>query len=623
MKESRSKIKILLVQITNKNFGDSVIADNTRFLLKKSFPLWRKKAYDILDYSIGLEDVGQVKYVDAVVFAGGGLVKFRQEQLYRQVADLVTEAQRYHVPVFFNSVGVEGYDALDERCIQLKDAINQSCVKGISVRDDLQMLLENYITNKEIRIKEVYDPAIWSEKTYRGIKCDKVCKVVGLGVARETLFEDYGINKVDRDFLLRFWKELVEQLEKRNIQWMIFTNGLDADERFADEVLAYIGHGQKLPKPIDQMQLIRNIKMFQGMIACRMHSNIIAYALEIPSVGLVWNNKMTFWGEKIGYPKRFVQSEELEAQYVAQLCEESLKEGTRKPSYQMKRSVYKELRYFVRQYCKKKIKKVETFDFSKHVFASAMGGAAYKYKNMNHLGLLLDSFNQRKYQMAEIDVRMSKDLKLECVNGWNKATLRMLGIETEQPFSLTEEEFLQKKYYNFYETASFREFASTAANILKDKKTQNVIFILDVGKPSAQVIEEFYCQLVSKLKQFQIEPQNVIVRMQRKKDVKIFKKQKYPCKIAYFVSQEVAKAEESQLLKEVLQFCKDSNINLLSMGDKSFDKNVQEECAKYGIKTVVMSYTKTSDIIWALKEGADYVGSHYYSVDYLDRLTKK
>ena len=113
--------------------------------------------------------------------------------------------------------------------------------------------------------------------------------------------------------------------------------------------------------------------MCQGMIACRMHSNIIAYALGIPSVGLVWNNKMTFWGEKIGYPKRFVQSEELEAQYVAQLCEEILKEGTRKPSYQMKQSVYKELRYFVRQYCKKKIKEVETYDFSKHVFASAMG----------------------------------------------------------------------------------------------------------------------------------------------------------------------------------------------------------------------------------------------------------
>ena len=85
----------------------------------------------------------------------------------------------------------------------------------------------------------------------------------------------------------------------------------------------------------------------------------------------------------------------------------------------------------------------------------------------------------------------------------------------------------------------------------------------------------------------------------------------------------MAKAEESQPLKEVLQFCKDSNINLLSMGDKSFDKNVQEECAKYGIKTLVMSYIKTSDMIQALEEGADYVGSHYYSVDYLDRLTKK
>lgn len=622
----KTTIKILLVQITNKNFGDSVIGDNARYLLKKSFPLSGKGTYDILDYSIGIEDIGQVKYVDAVVFAGGGLIKFRQEQLYRQVSDIICEAQRYDVPVFLNSVGVEGFDAQDERCMQIKNAINLPCVKGISVRDDIQTLREHYIENKNIRVTEVYDPAIWSEETYKDVEAQHFDGVVGLGIAREDLFRDYGIEQIDRPFLLEFWKNLVEQLEKRRIKWMIFTNGLDADEGFAEEVLQYIGHGQKLEKPVNQLQLIKHMKSFDGVIACRMHSNIIAYALGIPSLGLVWNEKMIFWGEKIGYPERFITSDRLKPQYVVQVYEEAVKEGTRKPSYWKKRSVCRELRYFVRHYCRKNVDRkespMESLDFSKHMLAAAMGGAEYKYKNMNHLGQLLEAVEDKKYRMIEVDVRMSSDQSLVCVSGWNKSSFKMMGMETEEVRPLTEQEFLDKKYYQFYETASFCQFAEVASRLLRDEDKKDTVFVLDVGKPSVKVMEEFYRKLLEILREYQVMSQNLIVKVERTKDVKVLKNLEYDGEISYYVNKETVQPEKKELLEEILQFCSDNNIKVLSMSNKSYHRGVLAECKKHKLQTMVLSFTKISEMLEALEDGVDFVGSHYYGVDYLERLTK-
>lgn len=204
------------MQITNKNLGDSVIADNTRFLLKRASrcSLWKK--YEILDYAINTEDLLQIQYVDAIVFAGGGLIKFRQENLYRQISEIIMEAQKYGVPVFLNSVGVEGYDEKDVRCMQLVEAINQPCVKMITVRDNIECLKKHYIRNEQIRIQEVYDPAICSEETYK-IKKYYQNSFIGLGIARENLYEDYGIPLINRSYLIDFWKKVIALLEKKDI----------------------------------------------------------------------------------------------------------------------------------------------------------------------------------------------------------------------------------------------------------------------------------------------------------------------------------------------------------------------------------------------------------------------
>ncbi len=156
-------LKILVVETANMNLGDNVIGDNVYYLLKRAL---RGKRYDILRYSISLRDPEQVRYVDAVVFAGG-ILKSTTEKFWLYITELIKTAQEYQVPVLLSGIGVEAFYPDDERSVNLKEAINLPCVKAISVRDDIETLKRDYITNPEIRVTPVFDHAIWCSYTYR------------------------------------------------------------------------------------------------------------------------------------------------------------------------------------------------------------------------------------------------------------------------------------------------------------------------------------------------------------------------------------------------------------------------------------------------------------------------
>lgn len=620
LKMSReNKIKILLVRITNRNFGDSVIADNTRYLIEHSLPYFSRKRYEIFDYAINTEDLAQIKYVDAIIFAGGGLIKFRQEQLYRQVSEIIMEAQKYEIPVMLNAVGVEGYDGNDPRCLQLENALKQPCVKVISVRDDVGGLKENYSLHPSTRIRSVFDPAIWSEKTYQTIlKKRKNKGYIGLGIARETLFCDYGIPSIDRNYLMNLWKNIALQLEERGYQWKIFTNGLEQDERFAKDVLDEIGHGEMLLQPLNASMLVSTIGEMQGMIACRMHSNIIAYALKIPSVGLVWNDKMRFWGEKIGYPERFIDEKNLQAEGIVDTLEHCFMVKQRKPSWKQRHSTEHEIKWFIYKFTRLLSKQYSVIDnLEDHIVATALGGYEFKYKNLNSLPQMEKSALQG-FEKMELDVRMSKDGQLVCVNGWGKKTWKTLGSE-EREGETDVADFLSLHYYDYFPTCTFdmaiEQFSSL--NLRKKK------LILDVGKPRSDLLEEFYSQLVSILLKHDISPSDIIVRMQRERDVNTFLKQKFNCQIAYFISAEVAQlGVENEQFEKLVHFCKKKKIHIISMTEKTWTHDLQERLESQGFDTMILSYIKVGDIVDSVQFGAKYVATHYYSADYIKKLVQ-
>lgn len=618
MKLQQLRCKILLVQITNKNYGDSVIADNTRFLLKRAIPRFYRDCVDILDYAIQTEDLEQAAYADAIVFAGGGLVKFQQENLYRQVTELIMEAEKYHIPVFLNAVGVEGYDARDERCKMLVEALNQPCVKAISVRDDIDCLKKHYLHQTTVRVRAVYDPAIWSVNTYhmKG-KVIKGRKYIGLGVARDTLFADYGIPSVNHEFLLKLWKDITILLESRGYEWKIFTNGLDQDEKFAEEVLQEIGHGQKCVQPFNASDLVNEISEMDGMIACRMHSNIIAYALGIPSIGLVWNDKMIFWGEKCGYPERFLSYSDFKAEKVVDALENALKETTRGPSPLKKHITYREIQLFMRKFCKPKKRQENNLNPEKHMVAAALGGCDFRYKSLNSIPQMWDSL-QKGYRLLELDVRFSADEQLVCINGWKVGMKKALGLDTQEG-EIDAKEFSDSQYYHHFPTCTFEQFLDVFSHI--PEEYSDIRLILDVGKPKIVLLDSFYVQLTVALRKYGIPEQNVMVRMQRERDIEVFERQNYDCKMVYFLPEETAKkGENNSQYQQILQFCKKKRISIISMTEKTWTEKIQRNLKRQGLQTMVLTYTKAGDILTALRAGADFVASNYYDVAYINKL---
>lgn len=269
----------------------------------------------IIPYNIYSEDVSVLERSDVIIFAGGGIIKYKYEKFYHYISDIIKVAEQNQIPVFFNGVGVEGFHASDERCMLLKQALNADCIKGITVRDDIRTLKENYIMNAKVRVRSVYDPALWAKDAYE-IEEHEGSGCIGLGIVRHKIFADNGFSQVDKDFQLQLWTDIIRCLNDKGIPWKVFTNGLKSDEDFAVEVLQYAGYGDsvevyKIDRMTEPQDLVNTISNFSALIACRLHANIIAHTLNIPSVAFIWNEKLKFWGEKIGLSSCFIDVAEL------------------------------------------------------------------------------------------------------------------------------------------------------------------------------------------------------------------------------------------------------------------------------------------------------------------------
>jgi len=351
---SNQKMKILLVQVRNRNMGDAVINANARFLIRKALGLFGRNKCEIVDFDLGFtDDLSALQGVDGIIFAGGNLIRYTLRAYDRQIEAVLAEADRLNIPVFFHAVGVDGYDETDVRCQDLKAALRRDCVKEISCRDDIGVLAKDYLAGSSVAAVPVLNPAVWTADTFKSIANAPGGGTVGLGIARSDMFTAYGIDDVDHDFLLSFWKGVAAELERRGYNWTIFTSGPDEDEEFAVEVLEAIGHGTKLPAPETAEQFVRNIRSFGSLIGCRLHANVVAYSMGIPSVGLVWNDKLTLWGHIIGHPERFIQPEMFDPDYIVNVLERAIQTGCDPITKEEKNSAYLELKKFL-QACQNK-----------------------------------------------------------------------------------------------------------------------------------------------------------------------------------------------------------------------------------------------------------------------------
>ncbi len=345
-------LKILLIGLKNgANMGDVLINECTEYLIKSVFEELSFSDYSIFSIDMETDNYEIVNLVDLIIFTGGGIIKYKYQKFYLYINAIIDMALKRNTPVIFNAVGVEGYDENDERCVLLKQAINAPCVKQITVRDDIELLRRSYLINNNIHCEKVADSATWTYEVYK-IKKKRDSNKIGLGVIREGIFRSNDID-LGLEELLKFWGDVIAALEENNVEWEIFTTGWPSDMKFAHNLIKHIGRegemGTRISmQPKNAANLVHTISNYKGIIAGRLHANIVAYSLDIPSVGIVWNEKCAFWGDNIGCSDRFVRHHELEGKLLVNKLNLAMNyEYLYENKYNYKKTIYTSLRKYL------------------------------------------------------------------------------------------------------------------------------------------------------------------------------------------------------------------------------------------------------------------------------------
>ena len=201
--------------------------------------------------------------------------------------------------------------------------------------NDIARLIHEFLSDNGISVFDFIKKATGSVDTSDFIlkkrkQTDKI--TIGLGVVREGLFSDNGID-MSREEMLAFWSELFAEIEKRGFDCKLFGNGALSDQKFLEDLLKYMRISRKdwekvaYRRPVSVEELVDTINSFDGIIAGRLHAAVIAYSYNVPAVELVWNNKQLMFGQAIGFPERFVPAGGSDVRHLVDLMERAIREG--------------------------------------------------------------------------------------------------------------------------------------------------------------------------------------------------------------------------------------------------------------------------------------------------------
>ena len=265
---------------------------------------------------------------DAVVVAGGGVLKFltQNHSFYTELA--ISTAAKIGIPMMFNAIGIEHYSDTDVRCLRLIDTLNNSTVKCITIRDDYETLKTRYVTNDSIIISKVGDSALWIPECY-GIRKREPGEIIGINLLREGMFKDYGYYNITVSQQYELYEDIIRVLEKKGYQWKLFCNGVDMDYKFGLNLLRRTGNSSdKIERiPESTADYIKQLAGYRGVIAGRMHTAIAAYSLDIPMAAFAWGIKIHHFAETAGVTEYVAEGDNITGDGLVLRLERAMKYG--------------------------------------------------------------------------------------------------------------------------------------------------------------------------------------------------------------------------------------------------------------------------------------------------------
>jgi polysaccharide pyruvyl transferase WcaK-like protein len=298
---------------------------------------------------------------DLILIGGGQLLMDNDLGFPLKVRELVRIAKRLNKEIIFYACGVSAkWSWLGFRL--LSDALLKDNVLRVSVRDRGSLdSLNELFPNVNMKLCQSVDPAICAAEVY-GIQADLKSSKIGLGIsAPNVLVSHSGQSK--REFSVnlvkKFWIDLAELLQSRHREVVFFTNGQSEDYAFAQSIVAAMSELKvtKLPVLLEKSReprtLIVQLAQFQAIVAHRLHANIIAYSLGIPSVGLIWDKKVEEFGKVTDRRHFYLAPSDMDPHVVDKRIDEAISTGLdRRRRDELKALAHEDARSTMRSFVK-------------------------------------------------------------------------------------------------------------------------------------------------------------------------------------------------------------------------------------------------------------------------------
>lgn len=232
---------------------------------------------------------------DLAVFAGGQIF---MDYFVFPIQTVVDSLAERNIPVIFNACGSGEITSKRMRTV-LGQSLSRDNVRVISGRDDLEAI-RSLLDKKEPELIKTHDPALWAGEVYGVTR--KKSSLIGLGI----MFA-YNMEYKEQ---LDFWTGLIRTLDRQSINWQLFCNGCPRDYSFARQLLISMNFQPEeiserlLAAPGRPEELVEIIAGFRGIISFRLHSHVVAAALDVPGIAVRWDKKLDYFFDSLDLPDR-------------------------------------------------------------------------------------------------------------------------------------------------------------------------------------------------------------------------------------------------------------------------------------------------------------------------------
>lgn len=341
-------MKILTISFFDDNFGDMLIRicfDRLMTVALKNLGV-SEDDFTVENMHIKEPDEDKIASADLILFSGGAMFGFNNLGSFDMIDRITSIADEKHIPVVFSSLGINNMHATEESGARLNEILRRKCIRAMSVRESVDAFTP-FTDGCDFEIVSVCDPAVWAKHVYRkevqAAKSAKKRRIVGLNIVRGGLFKANG-HSWTLDSEEEYFKRLIALYDEKGIEYRFFTNGSVLDNNSMGYIAKRIGvPDDKLICPDSSRELVTAIAGFDAVMAIRMHSAIISYALDVPSTDLVWNEKIPYFYQNTGYPSRAVKLKNCTPEVMLRMTGELLDDAGFKADDEYLMSLYRYL----------------------------------------------------------------------------------------------------------------------------------------------------------------------------------------------------------------------------------------------------------------------------------------